>query len=329
MGEVVTTNLGRVQPIFRGTWDGNTTYNILDIVFQEPSQNDNTGGGSYISLQNGNIGKSPINSNNRAWWQQIASRGARGIQGPIGQINDPDATAHILNVGENPTAAVTATGDNSGKTFHFNFGIPSGPYGFTSARGNVETLPTNSDPTIDVQLDLNTNEVDIASSSASLTNVSVISSTFLSKVGGKIDSYSFFYNGSTWQYNDQNVDLSTYGISYNGNAADGDYIIVAGKRELIFSFGIPAANGEGARQVDGIGADGNGNVQLYAVRFNTSQNLNDLQKTYACDNIGAIKAPTILNVNSFLQCVGTSDSPSWITTSINGISLSAIDAVVT
>lgn len=92
----------------------------------------------------------------------------------------------------------------------------------------------------------------------------------------------------------------------------------APSRTLSFAFGIPAADGEGARSIDGVTADASGCVNLYALRYADSsdstieQSLTAAQKAQVCTNIGAIAAPGSAQVGTFLSYNGITWTPSSI-----------------
>ena len=89
---------------------------------------------------------------------------------------------------------------------------------------------------------------------------------------------------------------------------------------LSFEFGIPAADGEGIRSIDtDVTADQSGNAALTAVRYGTSQNLTDPQKSIARQNIGAQVSGNYIvepeaSVGQFLRYGNTGD---WIGATIN------------
>ena len=74
-------NLGKVAPVYRGTYDSSTSYNELDIVF------DNTSGRSFIA-------KKPVNGNSlptagnieNDYWGLVAEKGEPGEPGKVGPI---------------------------------------------------------------------------------------------------------------------------------------------------------------------------------------------------------------------------------------------------
>ena len=100
---------------------------------------------------------------------------------------------------------------------------------------SAEMLPPNSTPTVDKTT---VDDVKVTYRSTSLGNVTVNSDIFLEHFSN-IGSYNFLYNGSTWQYNDQNVDLSTYGIDYDGIPISGNHITITYNQHKHFNFNIP------------------------------------------------------------------------------------------
>lgn len=63
-------------------------------------------------------------------------------------------------------------------------------------------------------------------SSSTITAVNVVSSTFQDMVGDSAGTYLFEYVDSVWQFNNVEVDLTTYGISYEGEPTANDIITV-------------------------------------------------------------------------------------------------------
>lgn len=100
---------------------------------------------------------------------------------------------------------------------------------------SATVLPSEYEPTIDK---LTIDDVNVTYSSTTLGNVTVNKDTFLLHFS-EIGSYTFSYTGSVWQYDNQNVNLSTYGISYTGTPISGDYIIITYNQHKHFNFNIP------------------------------------------------------------------------------------------
>ena len=96
-------------------------------------------------------------------------------------------------------------------------------------------LPSDQEPTVDKST---INDVDVTYSSTVLGTVTVDKETFLSYFS-EIGSYTFSYNGSVWQYDNEDVDLSIYGISYTGTPVNGNYITITYNQHKHFNFNIP------------------------------------------------------------------------------------------
>lgn len=145
MGTAAVTVLGRVQPIYKGDWNGYTTYNILENVIYQ--------GSTYVSKVDNNLNHFPSDTN---YWQLVASKGGKGDRGDTGSFGAPTASAHSLETGATPTVEVSATGPDEGKIFDFEFGIPAGPYGFDYIDADVESLDAGMQPSVQAELDTTT-----------------------------------------------------------------------------------------------------------------------------------------------------------------------------
>ena len=148
------TALGRVQPLFKGTYNASTIYYKLDNVEYEGNTwvcvNDDNGAGGH-----GIRGITPANNN---YWTLVAEKGNTGSFGT------PTASAFDVAYGDPPVARVTATGPDTEKIFSFEFGIPEGPIGETgvqsvqaSATGRKQDdsgdLQAGDPPWVTVELD--------------------------------------------------------------------------------------------------------------------------------------------------------------------------------
>lgn len=100
---------------------------------------------------------------------------------------------------------------------------------------SVAMLPTEANPTVDKTT---VDDVTVTYSSTILGTVTVNKTKFLQQFTN-IGDYTFSYNGSNWQYNNQNINLSTYGISFTGTAISGNYIIINYSQHKHFNFNIP------------------------------------------------------------------------------------------
>lgn len=147
MANPVATAIGRVQPIFKGTWDSTLSYTKLDNVLYN--------GSTYIAIQNAPAGANP-GTEGSPYWRMIASKGD-SIKGDTGSFGTPTATAHDLVYGQEPTVEVTASGPDTAKIFSFNFGLPAGPTAFDT--DNIEasavTLQAGSQPTVTAEINNN------------------------------------------------------------------------------------------------------------------------------------------------------------------------------
>lgn len=65
-----------------------------------------------------------------------------------------------------------------------------------------------------------------ASVTSGITWASVTASTFASAAGNINGTYNFIYNGTNWQLNNNNVDLSTYGVEVTGTPVNNDKISI-------------------------------------------------------------------------------------------------------
>ena len=74
-------NLGKVAPVYRGTYDSSTSYNELDIVF------DSASGRSFIAKQPVNGNSLPTEDNiENDYWGLVAEKGESGEPGKVGPI---------------------------------------------------------------------------------------------------------------------------------------------------------------------------------------------------------------------------------------------------
>ena len=130
------TSLGRVQPIFRGTYNSATVYNKLDNVLYNNS--------TWVCLNDGTTGIAPTDSSD--YWQLVASRGPVGEQGQTGSFGAPVASASILPTGSDPTVSITTSGPDTAKIFDFEFGIPAGPVGYDDVAATATSLSVGASP---------------------------------------------------------------------------------------------------------------------------------------------------------------------------------------
>lgn len=134
MNENTTVALGKVQMTPKGEYSPETAYDFLDVVSYE--------GGSYLAKKpSQNI---PVT--NETYWICLAEKGNTGAAAGFGT---PTIEVSELDPDSEPTAEVTATGEDTEKVFHFAFGIPQGQQGDTGngiesiektdTEGNVDT----------------------------------------------------------------------------------------------------------------------------------------------------------------------------------------------
>lgn len=141
------TSLGRVQPLYKGTYNSTTTYQKLDNVYYN--------GDTWVCISNDVIGITPIEGS--AYWQKVASKG------DTGGIGDPTATASPAAVAG---ASVTVNRDDpSAAVFNFHFDLPKGDKGDTgiaTATGSATTLTAGSDPDVNVTYNNVSRNIDFA-----------------------------------------------------------------------------------------------------------------------------------------------------------------------
>lgn len=135
------TSLGRVQPLYRGTYDATTTYNRLDNVFYD--------GETWVCKVDSVSGITPADGN---YWQKVAGKGAQGEQGITGSFGTPTGSAEVLPSGSDPTVTVSASGPDTAKVFNFEFGIPAGPVGYDDVAASATPLSAGSTPTAEAEL---------------------------------------------------------------------------------------------------------------------------------------------------------------------------------
>ena len=111
-------NLGKVAPVYRGTYDSSTSYNELDIVF------DNTSGRSFIAKQPVNGNSLPTAGNiENDYWGLVAEKGEPGKKGEVGPAG-PQGKQGMMG----PAGVDGAKGDQGDQG-------PRGPKGDTGPQG--------------------------------------------------------------------------------------------------------------------------------------------------------------------------------------------------
>ena len=87
-------NLGKVAPVYKGNYDSSTSYNELDIVF------DNTSGRSFIAKQAVNGNSLPTAGNiENDYWGLVAEKGEPGEPGKVGPIGQQGKQGSMGPVG--------------------------------------------------------------------------------------------------------------------------------------------------------------------------------------------------------------------------------------
>lgn len=140
-----STSLGRVQPLYKGTYNSTTTYQKLDNVYYN--------GDTWVCISDNVIGIIPIEGS--AYWRKVAGKGAIGPQGVTGSFGTPTATATELTSGSPPTVNVAASGPDTAKIFSFEFGIPAGPLGFDINDIRAEATSISGAATASAAIDSN------------------------------------------------------------------------------------------------------------------------------------------------------------------------------
>lgn len=137
-----STSLGRVQPLYKGTYSPTTTYQKLDNVYYN--------GDTWVCIGNNVSGAIPVDGS--IYWQKVAGKGETGPQGVTGSFGTPTATATELESGSPPTVNVVASGPDTAKVFNFEFGIPAGPKGFSNTSATASAIAAGSTPTASAEL---------------------------------------------------------------------------------------------------------------------------------------------------------------------------------
>lgn len=137
------TSLGRVQPLYKGTYQPNVIYYRLDNVFYN--------GSTWVCQVETTSGATPSDGSNI--WQKVAERGATGSQGLTGSFGTPTGTVTMHSADDpSATVTVTASGPDTAKIFDFNFDLPQGPVGFDNVVASASALSAGSQPTASAEL---------------------------------------------------------------------------------------------------------------------------------------------------------------------------------
>ena len=137
------TNLGRVQPLYKGEYNSNEIYEKLDNILYN--------GSTYVSLQYANMGHQPDQS--ASWWQLIAEKGEKGEPGGYSPIQA--ATATSLPYGSSPEVTTSIDTSSEQLKYNFHFGIPAGPAGIDSVVATASSAAPGASPSVEVSLDSN------------------------------------------------------------------------------------------------------------------------------------------------------------------------------
>ena len=135
------TSLGRVQPLYKGTYNATATYNKLDNVFYD--------GETWVCQVPSISGVAPAEGN---FWQKVASRGVQGVQGITGSFGQPQGSVTILPSGSPASIDVSASGPDTAKIFTFDFELPAGPVGYDDVAASAVPLAAGSNPTATADL---------------------------------------------------------------------------------------------------------------------------------------------------------------------------------
>ncbi|HUZ04432.1 MAG TPA: DNRLRE domain-containing protein, partial [Acidobacteriaceae bacterium] len=121
---------------YQGTWLQTTTYNVNDVVTASD-------GSSYISLQSGNLGKTPVGNSNPSYWAVLAQVGAVGPIGPTPAISVGSTSTGAAG----SSASVAISGSSSAPILSFTIpqGMPgnTGPQGAQGLQGNPVSFKGN------------------------------------------------------------------------------------------------------------------------------------------------------------------------------------------
>ena len=168
----------------------------------------------------------------------------------------------------------------------------TGSFGTPTAEASI--LPTGSDPTVEV--------------------------TASGPDSAKVFAFDFGIPAGPLGFTDVSANATAQSAGTQPTAVAS--LVGDDEKTLHFQFGIPAADGEGAKKVDNVGADSAGNIPLEAVRYGVAQTLSEGQKLQARDNIGAqaagtyVKDPSQKTYGEFLQYGGSVGDPQWVSAEI-------------
>lgn len=96
-------------------------------------------------------------------------------------------------------------------------------------------LDEDEEPFVDKSI---IDDITLNYNSTTISNVNINKEVFLSKVD-QLGDYTFIYDNGNWQYYNENVNLTQYGITYDGTPEDEDSILVKYNQHTHFDFNIP------------------------------------------------------------------------------------------
>lgn len=210
-----STSLGRVQPLYKGTYSSATTYQKLDNVYYN--------GDTWVCIKDSVVGIEPTDGS--IYWQKVAGKGETGPQGITGSFGTPIATATQLESGSSPTVNVVASGPDTAKVFNFEFGIPAGPKGFSNTSATASTIAAGSTPTASAELvtsgDITTLEFEFGIPAADGTGIKSIDNDVRADTSGNAALTAVRYGSSQSLNSAQQLQART---NINAQIA-GNYII--------------------------------------------------------------------------------------------------------
>lgn len=110
--------------------------------------------------------------------------------------------------------------------------------------------------------------------STGITAASVVAATFGTKIGGVSGTYEFEYDltNTKWMIGDKEANLTQYGISVTGTAADGDTVTI----EYVAASGTKPMNAVLLHDVDVTDGDANGTALIFGF-INTNRLESDVK----------------------------------------------------
>ena len=166
-------NLGKVAPVYRGTYDSSTSYNELDIVF------DSTSGRSFIAKQSVKGNSLPTEDNiENDYWGLVAEKGEPGKKGEVGPAGPQGKQGTMGPSGEQgPKGDKGETGPQG----------PTGEKGPKGYKGDVGPQGPKGDAYHSVPLDILTSQEQVKSHVSNTVSID------------RIVNFSFPYNYTGFQ----------------------------------------------------------------------------------------------------------------------------------